>query len=668
MKREELLQASNEVIEDAVQYADPMVLRGLLYQLTGDESLPEVKAGMVDASFVEVAMITDPADVEMIREKAANFLKQYRDEGAGDISSGPSGRLQRSLELVCGTSVPDAELDLWLEELALDPWARALDWPADAAPPAVNSDFLVAVIGAGMGGLGAAVQLKHANIPFTILEKNAGVGGTWFENRYPGARIDSPSRTYTHIFGAEYEYPYLFCPQEDNEKYFNWVADEFDVRKDIKFNTEVTSVIWDDDEKMWELTAQGPEGTQVVRANAVISAVGFLARPSIPNIPGMGDFAGLAVHSAQWPAGLDITGKRIGVIGTGCTGYQMVPELVREAGHTYVFQRHPNWVFETPGYLSPFPPQVNWLDRNFPYYTNFLRFMISWNYHPTKMIAALSRDPDFQDEHTLSPINKKIRDQRMAFIQSKLGSRPDLMEKMIPSMPPMCARPVLVDSEYSIYDALLLDNCSLVTDGISRITPDGIQLEDGSSVDLDIIVFATGYKANDFLWPMEVKGKNGVQMQDLWATDGPRAYLGTMLPGFPNLFMIYGPNTNATCGLQQVNNEEMVTRFALNCIGGLIAQDKRTVDTTMDAYWRYNQEIDKAESCRVYSDSRVHNYWKNEHGRSSSNNPLDMRLLWQWLRNPVAPPSDGQLPPIDETLVESRTAVRPWFGHDLTVD
>ncbi|KRB85543.1 monooxygenase [Sphingomonas sp. Root710] len=667
MNRTELREANDQVIEDAVLYADPLVLRGLLYQLTGDESLVDVKVDMVDTGFVEVAVATDPADVEMIRKKAADFLKQYRDDGAGDISAGPQSRLHRSLELICGTEIPGNELDLWLEELALDPWARALEWSGPEAPRAA-SDFMVAVIGAGMGGLGAAVQLKHAGVPFTILEKNAGVGGTWYENRYPGARIDSPSRTYTHIFGAEYEYPYLFCPQEDNEKYFNWVADEFGVRDAIRFNTEVTSVIWDEDAKLWELSAQGPDGPVVVRANAVISAVGFLARPNIPTIAGMEDFAGLAVHSAQWPAGLDISGKRIGVIGSGCTGYQMVPELVRDASHTYLFQRTPNWVFETPGYLSPFPPQVNWLDRNFPYYTNFLRFMIEWNYHPVKMIAALSRDPDFQDEHTLSPLNKKIRDARMAFIQSKLGERPDLVEKMTPPMPPMCARPVLVDKDYSIYDVLLRDDVTLVTDGIDRITPTGIRLEDGSHVDLDIIVFATGYKANDFLWPMEVRGRDGARMQDLWAVDGPRAYLGTMLPGFPNLFMVYGPNTNAVCGLQKVNMEEMVIRFALNCIGGLISQGKHSVDATMDAYWRFNKEVDKAESRRVYSDPRVHNYWRNEHNRSSANNPLDSRLWWQWLRNPAAPPTDGQLPSIDEGLVEARAAVRPWFGHDLVVD
>lgn len=667
MNRAELIAASDEVIEDAVQYADPMVLRGLLYQLTGDETLADMTVGMVDAGFFQIAMASDPADVEMVRAKAADFLKKYRDDGAGEIPIGPADRLRRSMELVAGVTIPDCELDLWLEELAIDPWARALEW-TDKTPPPAAANFSVVVIGAGMGGLGVSVQLKKAGIPFTIFEKNAGVGGTWYENRYPGARIDSPSRTYTHIFGAEFDYPYAFCTQLENEKYFNWVADKFQVRDAIQFNTEVTSLIWHDHEKLWEITAQGPNGTQVVRANAVISAVGLLDRPNIPDIPGMDEFAGPKLHSARWPSDLDTRGKRVAVIGTGCTGYQMIPELARDAGHTYVFQRTPSWVFETPGYLTPFPPQINWLDRNLPYYTNFLRFQLSWNYHPNNMIAAFSRDPGFQDEHAVSPLNKKIRDQRIAFMRSKLGDRPDLMEKMIPVAPPMSSRPVLVDSEYSIYDALLRDDVTLITDSIARITPTGIQLEDGSHVELDIIVFATGYKANDFLWPMDVRGRDGARMQDLWAADGPRAYLGSMLPGFPNLFIIYGPNTNAVCGLQKVNMEEMVTRFALNCIGGLIAQDKRSIEATSDGYRRFNKEVDEAESHRIYVDPRVNNYWQNEHGRSSANNPLDSRLLWHWLRNPAAPPSGGERPPVDEALATSWARVRPWFGHDLTVD
>ena len=221
-----------------------------------------------------------------MQERAAAFLKAYRDEGAGDLDSGPADRLQHSLGLCAGEEIRDAELDMWLETLAVDPWARSYTWSAEPSADQL-AGFSVAVIGAGMGGLNAAVQLKHAGIPFTVLEKNAGVGGTWFENRYPGVRVDSPSRTYTHTYGVDFPFPNPFCPQSENEKYFNWVADTFDLRRDIQFDTEVTSAVWDEDASVWEIRAEHPDGPRTWKVNAVISCVGFLARPNVPPIAGM---------------------------------------------------------------------------------------------------------------------------------------------------------------------------------------------------------------------------------------------------------------------------------------------------------------------------------------------------------------------------------------------
>ena len=223
----------------------------------------------------------------------------------------------------------------------------------------------------------------------------------------------------------------------------------------------------------------------------------------------MDTFRGQAFHTARWPDGLDLTGKRVAVIGTGATGYQLVPELAKMAGHTLVFQRTPNWCFDTPSYLDPFPPQVNWLDRNFPYLTNFTRFRLSWLVGPENGKRHLRIDPAFDDPHARSARNKQIREQRIAFIRRKLASRPELVEKMIPVAPPFSSRPILVDANYSIYDALLRDDVTLVTDRIERITAKGIEVEGGTEHAVDVIVYATGFKANDFLWPMEIRGRGG---------------------------------------------------------------------------------------------------------------------------------------------------------------
>ena len=655
-ERPELLTATDETIDDAVRYADPMVLRGLLHQLTGD---PEVAATAVTPAvfgFLETHTVTDPDAVALLQAKAAAFLKAYRDAGAGEITVGPPERLHDSLSLTAGVPIPDDEIELWMEQLALDQWARGLRW--QQPPPAeAREDFSVAIIGAGMGGLNAAVLLKQAGVPCTVIEKNSGVGGTWYENRYPGARVDSPSRCYTHIYGVDFEYPNPFCEQGENEKYFNWVTDTFDVRENIRFDTEVSSMVWDDATDRWEISAVGPDGPEVFRANAVITSVGFLARPHVPKFAGMDEFAGRSFHTARWPSDLDLTGQRVAVIGTGCTGYQMVPEIAKVAAHTYVLQRTPNWCYEVKGYLDPFPPQVNWLDRNLPFHTNFMRMRAGWLYGPESLAKVFQVDPDFDDPYTRSPLNKRIREQRLEFMRSKFADRPDLMAAMLPEAPPMSARPVLIDADASIYDALLRDDVTLVTEGVGTMNAEGIETTDGSQYDVDVIVYATGFKANDYLWPMAIRGRDGKRLEDLWARDGARAYLGTMLPGFPNFFMVYGPNTNPTGGLNVVDLEEIVTRFALECIRGLVEQRAHTVDVTVDAYWRYNDEVDRWEALKTYKDPRANNYYQNDFGRSAVNCPIDGRKMWNWLRTPTGRRDD----------IAEFAGVKPYFGDDLIV-
>ena len=628
--RSELLGASDEEIDEVVKFADAMVLRGLLYQLTGDASVAVAISTVVGADSKMNAAINE-GDVAMLQAKAATFLKAYRDSGASGLDIGPRDRLQRSLGLAVGEDIPDDEFPLWLEELALDDRARSLVWQETPDPDRLQ-DFSVVVIGAGMGGLLAAVQLKRAGIPFTVIEKNSGIGGTWFENRYPGARVDTPSRGYTYICGFDYPYSSPYCTWDENSRYFNWIADSFGIRNEIVFDTEVKKLVWDDESSTWQITTEGPQGEQLRRAAAVISCVGFLNRPNVPEFEGMTEFRGQSCHTARWPEDLEVAGKRVAVIGTGCTGYQLVPELALEAEHVVVCQRTPQWIFTARGYRSPFPPQVTWLDRNLPYYANFMRLRAQWFIGSRSAALAYTIDPQFEDPHTRSATNKEMREFCIDFLERKLAGRPALVEKMIPPHPPYSARPVLVDAEYSIIDALLRDNVTLVTDGIRRITRSGIEAADGAEYEVDVIVYATGFQANEYLFPMEIRGRDDKQLSDLWAEGGPRAYLGTMLPGFPNFWIVYGPNTNF--GLNVAPLHEIVISFALQCIERLILDDKRAIEVTEEAYWRYNEDVDRRNELMMWADRRASNYYRNKYGRSSTNCPLSGPETWSLLRRP----------------------------------
>ncbi len=651
---DELAQASDATIVDAIANADPLILRGLLFQLTGDETLASMPIETVAFGYSYQDRLANPDDVELVRSKTVAWLKDLRDGGVRPVSAGPMERLPRSLELIAGTTIPERELPMWIEETGLDPLARGLTWKTKPTAEQLQ-DFFVVVIGAGISGVNAAVHLKAAGIPFVVIEKNAGVGGTWFENRYPGIRVDSPSRGYLHLFGLEYPQPYSFCPGAENVRYMEWVVQKYDLADHILFNTEVSSMTWDEDTQTWAIEAVTPDGPRSWAGNAVISCVGFLSRPKIAHLEGIESFNGVVTHTAQWPRDLDLTGKRVGIVGTGASGYQTTPVIAKIASHTTLFQRTPSWCYATPGYVAPLPEATVWVDLNVPFYVNFARFRMGRMYGPDNALPSMIADPDFEDPHSRSAANKAMRDGCIAFLQEKLGHRPDLMEKMIPVAPPMTSRPIRVDPDDNVYTALLRDDVSLVTDNIERVTPDGI-IAGGVEHPLDVIVLATGFRANDFLWPMEIRGRGGVQPEQLWAKDGPRAYIGSMMPGFPNLFMSYGPNTNNFGGLQVIDLLELEIRFALQCIAGLIENRKHSVDVTEDAYWRYNDELDKVESRMLYKDPRVSNYYQNEHGRSSVNGPIDIRRMWNWLRDPAGAPK-----------AEIDAGLEPWFGGDLVV-
>jgi 4-hydroxyacetophenone monooxygenase len=623
--REELRVATDEEIADAVTHADPLVLRGLLYQLTGDEA---VAAAKLDADPRGRTFAAD-ADIPLLHRKAAEFLKAYRDAGAAEISIGDEDRLPRSLRLASSFELADEDMGLYLEELSLDPWARGLQW--QAPPPKDRVDaFHVIVIGGGLGGLNAAIQLKRAGIPFTVIEKNADVGGTWYENRYPGCRVDTQSRSYTNLFGVDYSYPYPYCPASENERYFHWIADTYELRDDIVFETEVRSAAWDEDACEWLVVIDGPDGERALRANAVITAVGFLNRPKLPDIEGMSDFRGPAFHSARWPDGLALKGTRFAVIGTGASGYQVIPELALEAEHVTIFQRTPQWLMPTPGYRTPYPPQVNWLDRNLPFYTNFMRFRAAVS---IRFLSDFSEiDPDFDDPDACSPGNKAMRDASLAFLQHKLGD-PELVRRMTPPHPYLSARPLAVDSEYSVLDVLQSDNVTLVTDGIRRITETGIETTTGEHHEVDVIVYATGFHATDYLFPMTITGRDGATIEKTWANDGARAYLGCMVPGFPNLWMVYGPNTNG--GMHPASFHEVVGRYALECMEHLIVEGKHSIEVTDEAYWRYNHLVDERNARKVWSDPRAHNYYWTEFGRSAVMCPFYPWEIWHFLRHPA---------------------------------
>lgn len=624
----ELRAASDEQIERAVAHAEPMVLRGLLHQLTGDEEAAATRVAVDPAGFQTFMMVADEGDVALLRRKAAAYLRDLRDAGAEPVEIGPEARLRRSVPLTLGEDLDDAEYEYCREELALDPWARTLAW---SEPPAVERlhGFSVTVIGAGFGGLNVALMLKRAGIPFAVVEKNSGVGGTWWETRYPGARVDTPSRAYTHVFGAKFPYSSPFCAWEENQRYFDWVADEFELRDSIVFDTEVRSLDWDEAASEWAITVDGPDGRRTFRSSAVVTSVGFLNRPRIPDIEGMADFQGRSWHTSRWPADADVAGKRVAVVGTGCTGYQLIPELALLAEHVVAFQRTPQWIFGVDGYLSPFAEEVSWLDRNLPFYSNFMRLRTLGTGKAFMRMTEV--DPEYEGVGAVSARNQVVREAALAFLHRKVAD-PRLREMMTPEHPPWSARAVVVDNDYSVLDAIQRDDVTLVGSGIRRITATGIEDGDGVHHEVDVIVYATGFHASEYLYPMRITGRDGQTLDDLWRVGGARAHRFCMYPGFPNLWSVYGPNTNGVLGPGTFH--DLVTRYALECMERLILGGGRAIEPTRAAYDRFNEDVDARNARKVWSDPRASSYYWTEHGRSAVMCPYTSPEIFHLLRHP----------------------------------
>ena len=467
--------------------------------------------------------------------------------------------------LVCA-DVPDEYVPMLLEEMELD--------GADGRQVALGSDeaerreFPVVVIGCGQSGLLAGIRLKEAGIPFTIVEKNAGVGGTWYENTYPGCRVDVGNHFYCYSFEPSDQWSEFFARQPELQRYFTDVMERHGVTPHVRWETEVVAARWDDDDGSWRVRTRSADGTEeTLAARAVISAVGQLNRPHLPDIAGRDSFAGPSFHSARWDHDVDLDGKRVALVGAGASGFQIAPAIADRVEHLTVFQRTAQWMFPNPNYHERVGPGVQWALRHLPFYGRWYRFLIFWPACDGGLAAARV-DPSYPDQQrAVSETNEITRQIFTEWITSQVGDDPDLLTKVVPDYPATGKR--TLQDNGSWLRTLTRDDVELVRDGIDHIEADAIVTESGERHEVDVIAYATGFHANRFLWPMEVVGRDGAVLADEWG-DEPKAYLGITVPGFPNLFCMYGPGTNLAHGGSLIFHSECQMRYIVGCIDLLL--------------------------------------------------------------------------------------------------
>ncbi|MCX6128548.1 MAG: NAD(P)/FAD-dependent oxidoreductase [Proteobacteria bacterium] len=436
----------------------------------------------------------------------------------------------------------------------------------------------VAIIGAGMTGILLSIKLEQAGISdFIILEKKDDVGGTWRENTYPGVACDIPAPMYTYSFEPNPEWKYRFARGEEIQAYFKKISNKYGVSPKIRFNEAVLSCIYS--QGKWTLeTSQGK--TYVV--DFVLSATGILHHPAKPDIPGLQSFQGQCFHTAEWDHSVDLKGKRIGVIGTGSTAAQLIPEMIKIGGKVSVFQRTPQWIVKVPD------KNYSEEDRNV------------WRKNPA-IARRLHRWYTLAVEATFSKavIGKFLPHALLNFLcrRNLENSIKDLAlrAKLTPDYKVGCKR-VIVNS--SFYDAIQKPNADLVTDGIKEITPKGVLTKDGKLHELDCLILATGFHPFNFMRPMNLLGKNGIKIDTVWEKK-IQAYRSMFLPGFPNFFLMLGPNTPIG-NFSVIAMSEVQVNYVLKVIRAWQERKFDEIDASPDALRSFNQYLKKGMGKTVW--------------------------------------------------------------------
>lgn len=457
----------------------------------------------------------------------------------------------------------------------------------------------IVIIGTGFGGLGMAIQLKKAGIEsFTLLEKASNLGGTWRDNTYPGAACDVQSHLYSYSFEPKSDWTRKFGLQPEIRSYMESCASKYGLHEHIHFNQEVANAQFDKASAQWTLTTKGGE---TLTADIVISAVGQLNQPAYPSIPGADRFKGALFHSARWNHDVDLTGKSVAVIGTGASAIQFVPQIVPKVKEVKLFQRSGAWVIPKPD--RPFSGFEQWLFESFPLIDRLYRTSIYWKNEVRALgftkLGFLLEAWAWQSKRVM---RKHVKD-------------PVKRAKLTPDYKIGCKR-ILISNDW--FPAVSQDHVDIITDGIQEITEDGLISADGTHHKVDVIIYGTGFKATDFLTPMQVTGLNGLDLNEAWK-DGADAYKGLCVSGFPNLFLLYGPNTNLAHSSIIFMLESQI-RYVMQCVRMLLDPGLAYMNIKAERQQHFSEQMQDALKSSVWV-AGCNSWYANEAGKVINNWP-----------------------------------------------
>jgi len=613
---------SKQTLESALDSASFPVVAALLVHFTGDISILEKLPRPNQAVLGEIQGFLSEDDKQTIKKIALKEIsKFFSNHEVNDIYVPSNEELNKMMSFIVGENVSPDYIPMMLRDLNIT--SQDLKLSSVTTKPSLE----VLIIGAGMSGILAAIKLAERGIKFKIYEKNINLGGTWFENRYPGARVDIANHFYSYSFEENHQWSEHFSQQPELLDYFKRCFDKYDIQKNTYFETQVTDMKFDDETKMWEVTSIHNKKSNKEVINIVLSCVGQLNQPKIPDIKGMDEFQGNMFHSSKWPDDDVIAGKKVAVVGSGASAFQIVPSIAKYCEQLTIFQRSPPWMFPNPKYHEQVDEEKKWLLENLPFYSRWYRFLL---FYPgsDQLLDSLFVDPSWKDRS--DSINQQNDEMRKLFTSAMLAqiSNKSLIDKVIPNYPPFGKR--MLQDNGAWLEALHLPNVTLLAEGVEQMNSRGIiGLE--KEHEFDTVVFATGFKAQDFFDPINIDCGSG-SFKSIYE-DSPVSYLGITFSSIPNFFAMYGPGTNLAHAGSIIFNSECQINYICSAIEHMLNNDYKVIKVKPKIEKQYQDRFDKRHKKMVWQHANVSSWYQNSKGKVVTTSPWRLVEYWNWTNN-----------------------------------
>ena len=618
-------EVNRTLLKDGIANANIPALLMVLYQMTGEATwlqepfAPGRSPGLDDNDSGQL-----PDEVQtQIRTAAEEAIEAWLAGKPLAIERPSNLRLAEMLSVAMTEHVPEEYGDIVAAGMGYD-----LEPTADAA---ITADKTAIVIGGGVSGICAGIELGKLGIDYTLFEKNEDFGGTWFENRYPGCGVDTPSLTYTFSCRPN-DWSMYFPLRDEIEGYLLDTAREFGLYDKACFRTHVEEARWNTATDQWDVTITTPDGKRETHsADYLFSAVGILNIPKFPQIDGLDEFAGEVYHTSRWPAEADLSGKRVAVIGNGASGMQVAPAIADEVSRMTIFARSKQWAAPFPQFRKKVPEGVRYLMQVVPLYRAWLEQRLSWTFND-RVHGTLFRDPEWEHpERAVNEINDAHRRVFTRYVEEQLQDRPELIERVLPEYPPFAKR-MLLDNGW--FRTIKKPHVDLIPEHLAKVDGNTLFTSSGETVEADVIILATGFQTTNVLGSYDIVGREGQLLRDHWGEDNASAYLGTLVPGFPNFFILLGPNVGSGHGGSMIRNIENQMHFAGQVVQCAEAQEASTVEVKETAYTDYSRRIDDAHDRLVWTHPGTENWYRNSQGRVVAITPWRNDAFWRMTRSP----------------------------------